>query len=86
HSSKAGSETHLPSIDEESQLLKSPDEDPKSRANSDLTSEEFAAVHVRQRSSSSLTSSSSHEERPRSYSELDTQGGFGSRFSPNVAR
>ncbi|KAK6754728.1 hypothetical protein RB195_013609 [Necator americanus] len=86
HSSKAGSETHLPSIDEESQLLKSPDEDPKSRANSDLTSEEFAAVHVRQRSSSSLTSSSSHEERPRSFSELDTQGGFGSRFSPNVAR
>ncbi|CAJ0591322.1 unnamed protein product [Cylicocyclus nassatus] len=84
---KVGSEAHLPSIDEETHNLKSP-EDEKNRRSSDL-SEEYPSVHLRNRSSSSL-STSSHEERPRSYSELDanqaSQGGFGSRFSPNVAR
>ncbi|EYC08884.1 hypothetical protein Y032_0063g3412 [Ancylostoma ceylanicum] len=87
-STMVGSEVHLPSIDEEALNLKSPEED--NQSSSDVARDEFVATHVRERSSSSQTSSTSHEERQRSYSELDTshisQGGFGSRFSPNVAR
>ncbi|WKY11080.1 hypothetical protein Q1695_002987 [Nippostrongylus brasiliensis] len=86
-----GSEIHLPSIDEESQNLKSPDEESRVRASSDLNKEEYARVHLRDRSPSSNSSSTQDlQQRPRSYSELDSNSnqssGFGSRFSPNVAR
>ncbi|PIO77384.1 LysM domain protein [Teladorsagia circumcincta] len=90
-STKGGSEIFLPSIDEESQNVKTPDEDRedrRTRTSSDVvTQEEYAQVHMRDRSS---TSSSSQDvtDRPRSYSELDAgqAAGSGSRFSPNVAR
>uniref|UniRef100_A0A0K0DGA5 LysM domain-containing protein n=1 Tax=Angiostrongylus cantonensis TaxID=6313 RepID=A0A0K0DGA5_ANGCA len=86
HSTELASEALLPSIDEESQSLKSPDDDHR-------TYIEIAQVHFRQHSSSSQTSSLSlrdSEGRPRSYSDIDAAqsqpSGFGSRFSPNVAR
>ncbi|KHJ96175.1 LysM domain protein [Oesophagostomum dentatum] len=82
--SKVGSEIHLPSIDEEAHNLKSPPADvPLKRPSSELT--KFAAVHLRDRSPSPRLSSG-QGERPRSNSELDASQGFGSRFSPNVAR
>ncbi|KAK5980958.1 LysM domain-containing protein [Trichostrongylus colubriformis] len=83
-STKAGSETFLPCIDEESQ--KSPDEDRRTRAISDVGAQEYAQVHSRNHSSTS--SSQDASDRPRSYSELDAghATGPGSRFSPNIAR
>ncbi|KAE9412987.1 hypothetical protein Angca_010141 [Angiostrongylus cantonensis] len=91
HSTELASEALLPSIDEESQSLKSPDDDHRTYIGEDVT--QIAQVHFRQHSSSSQTSSLSlrdSEGRPRSYSDIDAAqsqpSGFGSRFSPNVAR
>ncbi|VDM52204.1 unnamed protein product [Angiostrongylus costaricensis] len=91
HSTELASEALLPSIDEESQSLKSPGDDHRNYIGEDVT--QIAQIHFRQHSSLSQTSSLSlrdSEERPLSYSDIDAaqsqHSGFGSRFSPNVAR
>ncbi|CAI4231561.1 unnamed protein product [Auanema sp. JU1783] len=83
-SSKTGSESFLPAITEESKALDSPEETDRRRAVSDLTDSEGIVVRGRSKS----PSSSSEEQRPRSFSELDTpipNNGI-NRFSPDAAR
>ncbi|EGT32883.1 hypothetical protein CAEBREN_29951, partial [Caenorhabditis brenneri] len=91
HSPKFGSETALPAISEETK--DSPMEESKgntqenSRNRSATLGDEEVQMRARSRSRTS-SQASSNDERPRSFSELDTplEGKNIGRFSPNAAR